>query len=315
MNNSPIWNLVGGFWAEDQRAHFSPAATRLFFYLVYEANKRYWKGPLHLSWNHLRDALGIKSKKQLASAISDLRSRGVITYRAEKRKGKTCFWFPKHILEGAWRGPYTEPPNQQLVPIGTSQPQSGPHRDQMGDQMRDQMRDQMGDQYIYKDIKDNKDIKDEGIYNNIPTHSGVLKDVKKEPTPPLKKIFLPSECRGIPCGKILELYSFYFARPIDKLSKTTAQWLRERYIENPDLDWKDFLRFVAEKNKAYTLNQIVMSRVFYALLSEYKQEKESEALAARIAERVKQLGYEDQKRRNGKMLPLRNVIGFGGGSG
>lgn len=86
-----IFELVGRFWAEDERAHFSANATRLYFYLVNEANKKFWQGPLFLSWNYLQEVLGIQ-RDTLSRAISDLKSRGLITYRKQKRKA--TFWFP-----------------------------------------------------------------------------------------------------------------------------------------------------------------------------------------------------------------------------
>ncbi|RLI43573.1 Crp/Fnr family transcriptional regulator, partial [Candidatus Bathyarchaeota archaeon] len=36
-----IYTLVGNFWAEDQRAHLSASATRLYFFLLHEANRKY----------------------------------------------------------------------------------------------------------------------------------------------------------------------------------------------------------------------------------------------------------------------------------
>lgn len=91
-----IYKLVGGFWAEDQRAHFSGSATRLFFFLVNEANRRFWKGPLYLCWDFLQGTLGMQ-RDTLSRAISDLKSRGVITY--EKVKGRAVFWFPAELLQ------------------------------------------------------------------------------------------------------------------------------------------------------------------------------------------------------------------------
>jgi len=86
-----IFRLVGTFWQEHERAHFSHSAVALYFRLLHEANRRFWCGPLLLSWRYLQDVLGMSSAT-LGRAISDLKSRGMITY---ERKGKRAsFWFP-----------------------------------------------------------------------------------------------------------------------------------------------------------------------------------------------------------------------------
>lgn len=85
-----IYKLVGSFWEEDQRAHLSANATRLYFFLLNEANRKFWHGPLYLSWSYLQGALGM-CRDSLSRAISDLKSRGLIVYG---RKGKQAyFWF------------------------------------------------------------------------------------------------------------------------------------------------------------------------------------------------------------------------------
>lgn len=87
-----IWDLVGQFWEEHKRAHFSPYAGLLYFFLIEEANRAYWKGPLSLSWNFLQQSLGC-SRDTLGRAISDLKSRKLIDYDARKNK-QSKFWFP-----------------------------------------------------------------------------------------------------------------------------------------------------------------------------------------------------------------------------
>ncbi|RLF44537.1 MAG: Crp/Fnr family transcriptional regulator [Thermoplasmata archaeon] len=86
-----IFELVGNFWAEDQRAHLTSNATRLYFFLIHEANRKFWRGPLYLSWSYLQGALGL-CRDSLSRAISDLKSRDLIIY--EKRGKKATFWFP-----------------------------------------------------------------------------------------------------------------------------------------------------------------------------------------------------------------------------
>jgi|GEM_PF-1600190 len=89
-----IYTLLGAFWAEHERAHFSKSAIVLYFRLLYEANRSFWQGPLVLSWEYLGRVLGF-SPATLGRAISDLKSRGLIVY---ERKGKhSIFWFPDHF--------------------------------------------------------------------------------------------------------------------------------------------------------------------------------------------------------------------------
>ena len=88
-----IYKLQDAFWVEHLERPFNRAAISLFFYLIYRANKQFWKGPLRLSWRHLEDVLGMSSET-LSNSISDLKSRRTITY---ERKGKYCvFWFPEY---------------------------------------------------------------------------------------------------------------------------------------------------------------------------------------------------------------------------
>jgi len=82
--------LAGNFWLEHERAPFNHSAVALYFRLLHEANERLWKGPLKLSWSYLQGVLGL-SRGTLARAISDLKSRGLITYQKDGKRG--VFWF------------------------------------------------------------------------------------------------------------------------------------------------------------------------------------------------------------------------------
>ena len=87
-----IWDLEGRFWREHERAAFNKGAFYLYFRLIHEANKAFWKSPIVVSWNYLQKTLGISSDT-LGRAISDLKSRNMITYN---KTGKTSsFWFPE----------------------------------------------------------------------------------------------------------------------------------------------------------------------------------------------------------------------------
>ena len=87
-----IYKLLGTLWGEHERARLNKSAIILYFRLIYEANKSFWKGPIVISWEYLGRVLGF-SPETLGRAISDLKSRGLITY---ERKGKhSAFWFPQ----------------------------------------------------------------------------------------------------------------------------------------------------------------------------------------------------------------------------
>ena len=81
----------------------------------------------------------------------------------------------------------------------------------------------------------------------------------------------------------------------------TAQLIRERYVENKDLDWNDFFRFVAEKNRAYTLHQIMMSKIFYQLLDEYREYK-------RDMEKIERIKRLTSQEREGGMKTIADVF-------
>ena len=87
-----IWDLEGRFWREHERAAFNKGAFYLYFRLIHEANKAFWKSPIVVSWNYLQKTLGISSDT-LGRAISDLKSRNLITYK--KANKTSSFWFPE----------------------------------------------------------------------------------------------------------------------------------------------------------------------------------------------------------------------------
>ena len=87
-----IWDLEGRFWREHERAAFNKGAFYLYFRLIHEANKAFWKSPIVVSWNYLQKTLGISSDT-LGRAISDLKSRNMITYY--KTSKTSSFWFPE----------------------------------------------------------------------------------------------------------------------------------------------------------------------------------------------------------------------------
>jgi len=65
------------FW-ENEREKVSSSATKLYFFLIYEANKSYWEGPLMFSERKLSSLLSF-SKNTVSKCLSELEDRGLIT--------------------------------------------------------------------------------------------------------------------------------------------------------------------------------------------------------------------------------------------
>ncbi len=90
--NLNMWDLSEKFWKEQERAPFSNNAGMLYMFLIREAGRNFWRGPLILSWNYLQNFLGY-SRDTLSRAISDLISRQMIEYKKGKSHSKSSFWF------------------------------------------------------------------------------------------------------------------------------------------------------------------------------------------------------------------------------
>lgn len=81
-----VFNLLNIFFREDEREKVSSSATKLYFFLIYEANKLYWEGPLMLSVRRLSSLLSF-SKNTVSKSLSELEDRGLIT--CYPRKGNS----------------------------------------------------------------------------------------------------------------------------------------------------------------------------------------------------------------------------------
>ena len=88
---------------------------------------------------------------------------------------------------------------------------------------------------------------------------------------------------------------------MQRVPAAAANLIRERYVENKDLDWNDFFRFAAEKNRAYTLYQLMMSKNFYKLLDEYKEYK-------RDMEKIERIKRLTSQEREGGLKPIADVF-------
>lgn len=108
-----VFSLLNHFFRENEREKVSSSATKLYFFLIYEANKSYWEGPLMFSERKLSSLLSF-SKNTVSKSLSELEDRGLITYyprrvnslTANKEDGLTAnvegkgafsstFWFPE----------------------------------------------------------------------------------------------------------------------------------------------------------------------------------------------------------------------------
>jgi DNA-binding transcriptional MocR family regulator len=114
-----VFSLLNHFFREDEREKVSSSATKLYFFLIYEANKSYWEGPLMFSERKLSSLLSF-SKNTVSKSLSELEDRGLIMCYPRKGNGLTAneedgltanvegkgafsstFWFPEVQLRKA----------------------------------------------------------------------------------------------------------------------------------------------------------------------------------------------------------------------
>jgi DNA-binding transcriptional MocR family regulator len=72
-----VFSLLNNFFRENEREKVSSSATKLYFFLIYEANKSYWEGPLMFSERKLSSLLSF-SKNTVSKSLSELEDRGLI---------------------------------------------------------------------------------------------------------------------------------------------------------------------------------------------------------------------------------------------
>jgi DNA-binding transcriptional regulator YhcF (GntR family) len=81
-----VFSLLNHFFRENEREKVSSSATKLYFFLIYEANKSYWEGPLMFSERKLSSLLSF-SKNTVSKCLSELEDRGLITCYPRKGNG------------------------------------------------------------------------------------------------------------------------------------------------------------------------------------------------------------------------------------
>jgi len=84
-----VFSLLNNFFRENEREKVSSSATKLYFFLIYEANKSYWEGPLMFSERKLSSLLSF-SKNTVSKCLSELEDRGLITCYPRKGNGLTA---------------------------------------------------------------------------------------------------------------------------------------------------------------------------------------------------------------------------------
>ena len=87
---SPIYELQDTFWKKDNVQHFSPAATRLYFYWLYQFNAAFWPTQLARRCRQVEADLGL-TDKTLATARKGLVDQGLLAFR-EGGKSRAAVW-------------------------------------------------------------------------------------------------------------------------------------------------------------------------------------------------------------------------------
>ncbi len=84
-----VFNLLNVFFREDEREKVSSSATKLYFFLIYEANRSYWEGPLMLSVRRLSSLLSL-NKNTVSKSLRELEDRGLIICYPREGDGLTA---------------------------------------------------------------------------------------------------------------------------------------------------------------------------------------------------------------------------------
>ena len=137
-----LYELMHGFWKENDYEPFPASATALFFFLLDRANSRHWNMPIRCPTTLISRALMVSEQTVLNSRIT-LYKRGIITFT--KGQGNTVA--PSYYI--------ITDPKDWAVRLG----------DNFGDELTDCLGDHLGD-----DLGDGLDIynkKDKKIKNQI----------------------------------------------------------------------------------------------------------------------------------------------------
>ena len=92
-----IFDLVNNFFEEDKKSKLSSSTAKLYFFLIYQANKLFWEGPLTYSIRYLSKSLSL-NKNTVIKSLKELYERKLITYYPSEylqRAIPTSIWFPQ----------------------------------------------------------------------------------------------------------------------------------------------------------------------------------------------------------------------------
>ena len=96
-----IFDLVNNFFEEDKKSKLSSSAAKLYFFLIYQANKLFWEGPLTYSIRYLSKSLSL-NKNTVVKSLKELYKRKLITYYPSEyfqKANHTSIWFPQSSLK------------------------------------------------------------------------------------------------------------------------------------------------------------------------------------------------------------------------
>ena len=96
-----IYDLVSMFFEEDKKSKLSSSSAKLYFFLIYQANKLFWEGPLILSIRQLSKQLKL-DKNTVVKSLKELYKRKLITYYPSEyfqKANHTSIWFPQATLK------------------------------------------------------------------------------------------------------------------------------------------------------------------------------------------------------------------------
>jgi len=96
-----IYELLNNFFEEDKTSKLSSSSTKLYFFLIYQANKLFWEGPLILPIRHLSISLKV-DKNTVVKSLKELYKRKLITYYPSEyfqKANHTSIWFPQPSLK------------------------------------------------------------------------------------------------------------------------------------------------------------------------------------------------------------------------
>ena len=96
-----IYDLVNMFFEEDKKSKLSSSSAKLYFFLIYQANKLFWEGPLILSIRQLSKQLKL-DKNTVVKSLKELYKRKLITYYPSEyfqKANHTSIWFSQSSLK------------------------------------------------------------------------------------------------------------------------------------------------------------------------------------------------------------------------